>query len=67
MSNVRKGRQSIRKVLEVPDEIFRQAVNLPEAERYEYISLECATVIARLIKELRIKQGRGIRVNYGCI
>ncbi len=29
MSKVRKGRQSIRKVLEVPDEIFRQAVNLP--------------------------------------
>lgn len=64
MSKVRKGRQSIRKVLEVPDEIFRQAVNLLEAERYEYISLECATVIARLIKELRIKQGRGIRVNF---
>jgi hypothetical protein len=39
MSKVRKGRQSIRKVLEVPGEIFRQAVNLPEAERYEYISL----------------------------
>lgn len=67
MSKVRKGRQSIRKVLEVPDEIFRQAVNLPKAERYEYISLECATVIARLIKELRIKQGRGIRVNFYCI
>ena len=67
MSKVRKGRQSIRKVPEVPDEIFRQAVNLPKAERYEYISLECATVIARLIKELRIKQGRGIRVNFYCI
>ena len=67
MSKVRKGRLSIRRVLEVPDEIFRRAVNLPEAERYEYISLECATVIVRLIKELRIKQGGCIRVKFDCI
>ena len=67
MRKIRKGRQSLRKALEVPNEIFRQAVNLTEAERYKYISLECATVIVRLIKELRIKQGRGIRVNFDCI
>lgn len=48
----------------MPNEIFRQAVNLTEAERYKYISLECATVIVRLIKELRIKQGGGLRVNF---
>lgn len=67
MRKIRKARQSLRKALEVPNEIFRQAVNLPEVERYKYISLECATVILRLIKELRIKQGRGIRVNFDCI
>lgn len=67
MRKIRKGRQSLRKALEVPNEIFRQAVNLTEAERYKYISLECATVIVRLIKELRIKQGGGLRVNFDCI
>ena len=67
MRKIRKGRQSLRKALEVPNEIFRQAVNLTEAERYKYISLECATVIVRLIKELRIKQGGCIRVNFDCI
>lgn len=66
MRKIRKGRQSLRKALEVPNEIFLQAVNLTEAERYKYISLECATVIVRLIKELRIKQGRSIRVNFDC-
>ena len=67
MRKIRKGRQSLRKALEVPNEIFRQAVNLTEAERYKYISLECATVIVRLIKELRIKQGGCIRVKFDCI
>lgn len=28
MRKIRKGRQSLRKALEVPNEIFRQAVNL---------------------------------------
>ena len=67
MRKIRKGRQSLRKALEVPNEIFRQAVNLTDAERYKYISLECATVIVRLIKELRIKQGGCIRVKFDCI
>ena len=66
MREKRKGGQSLRKALEVPNDIFRQAVNLTEAARYKYISLECATVIVRLIKELRIKQGGGLRVNFDC-
>lgn len=67
MRKIRKGRQALRKALEVPNETFRQAVNLTEEARYKYISLECAKVIVRLIKELCIKQGRGIRVNFDCI
>lgn len=66
MIKKRKGRQASRKALEVPNDIFQQAVNLTGEATYKYISLECAKVIVRLIKELCIKQSRGIRVNFSC-
>ena len=62
-----KRKTVIKKGTGSANEILRQAVNLTEAERYKYISLECATVIVRLIKELRIKQGGCIRVKFDCL
>lgn len=59
-----KNRKLRSKDLRVSNEIFYKVLDLPEAKRTAFISQECAKVIIKLIKKLRIKQGKNVRLNF---
>ena len=59
-----KNRKLRSKDLRVSNEIFYKVLDLPEAKRAAFISQECAKVIIKLIKKLRIKQGKNVRLNF---
>lgn len=59
-----KNRKLRSKDLRVSNETFYKVLDLPEAKRAAYISQECAKVIIKLIKKLRIKQGKNVRLNF---
>lgn len=56
----------MRNDLKIPNEIWHEMLNLPEAKRGAFISQECARVIVRLTKLLSMKQGDNIKVNFNC-
>lgn len=57
----------MRNDLKITNEIWNEKLNLPEAKRGAFISQECAKVIVKLTKLLRIKQGDNIKVNFDCV
>ena len=59
-----RNRKLRSKNLRVSNETFYKVLDLPEAKRAAYISQECAKVIIKLIKKLRIKQGKNVRLNF---
>lgn len=62
-----KTSKTKRKDLKISDDVWREMRDLPKEKREAFISQECAKVIVKLIKALRIKQGKCVRVNFHCI